>query len=370
MRCRVCGSKLIHFETIENVLEGGLQFGNAPFEQNKRHMILYKCPRCTHVQSEYTLSDDYYDCYNEFEGSAQYAASLNFTKKKLAKLKSFAQTDTLYLDIGCGIGESLIDASDLFQRNIGVEPSNTYKMAEERGLNVIHAYFSRELQLKEQISAFAAFQVFEHLSDVYGVLDYAFDILEPGGVGLINIPNGQEIVDQSLYHQLNFEHINYFSPCSASVMAHNAGFEIIEIEHVPQTLELDIYVKKPVRGTGFYTKLQTQREQLTQLLAAYHSVTVWGAGGKSAKYAALLEDSSIVGHLVDSNAKKAGLYVAGINCPVEMASAELINNSPAVLIFASSYNDEIIRRLRGEFGYKGDIISIHNDQDIKVSKYV
>jgi len=366
----VCGGKLEHFETIENVLWGMLRFENAPFEQNKKSMILYKCSQCTHIQAEYNLPESFYDSYNEFEGAGQYAVSLDYTNKKLEKLRNFAKTNTVYLDIGCGTGKSLINASDFFQRCIGVEPSDTYRIAEEQGLNVIHAYFSKELNIKEEISAFASFQVLEHLSNVYEVLNYAFDILEPGGVGLINIPDGQKIVDESLYHQLTFEHINYFSLYSASVMVHNAGFEIIEIDRVPQTVELDIYVKKPMRSIGFYNTFLAQRRKLTHLLTAYQSVVVWGAGGKSAKYAGLLEDSSIVGHLVDSNAKKVGLYVSGISRPVELASTEIVNNSPAVLVFASSYNDEIVVQLREEFGFKGDIILFSNENNISVSKYV
>ena len=72
------------------------------------------------------------------------------------------------------------------------------------------------------------FQVFEHLTDLYSVLNYALEILEPGGVGLINVPNGQRIVEENLYHQIIAEHVNYFTPESLATMAKRAGFDLIE----------------------------------------------------------------------------------------------------------------------------------------------
>lgn len=367
MRCRVCGGKLYHLETAEEVMENGICLRAAPFKSGVRRMALYKCPCCTHVQAENTLLDDYYESYSEWGGAGQYAASLDFTRKKLEKLRSYASTGQIFLDIGCGTGKAMTAAKGLFERAIGVEPAhNTYSIAKERGLDVINAYFSEKLELKEQISAFSAFQVFEHLSDVYEVLDYALEILEPGGVGLINIPNGQEIVERSVYYELLFEHINYFSPYSLSVMAHRAGFEIIEVENVPQTMELDIYVKKPLRSSGFNEKLHTQRKRLSEAVSEYRAVVVWGAGAKSEKYARLLEKPSAVKRLVDSDKRKAGLYVAGIDCPVELASARAVEDAPAVVIFASAYNDEIIRQLREEFSYRGDIIYFDNNDEVRL----
>ncbi len=185
---------------------------------------------------------------------------------------------------------------------------------------------------------------------------------------MINVPNGQEIMDESLYYEVVQEHINYFTPYSISQMAHNAGFEIIEIEDVPQTVELDIYVKKPMRGIGFYQHLHTLREALAQMLASYRSVVAWGAGAKSAKYANLLGDPSLIERLIDSDVKKIGMYVPGVNCPIELATAEAVRESPAVIIFASSYNTEIIERLRGDFGYVGDIIFFQDGRNVKVLK--
>lgn len=368
MRCRICGSKLLHYETVHGVPVDNSWFRTSPFESEKKNMELFQCARCGHIQAESILPDNYYNGdYNVFAGGGQYAPSLDFTRKKLEKLRSYAQTGSLLLDIGCGTGNALSAAAGLFESCIGVEPAdNTYQIAQERGFHVIHGYFSAELDIKKQTSAFTAFQVFEHLSDIYQVLDYAFELLEPGGVGLINIPNGQEIINHSLYYEVVLEHINYFSAYSASIMANHAGFDVLEIETIPQTIEMDLYIRKPLRNYTFQEKECLERKQLSKILSAYQTVAIWGAGAKSARYVSLLEDPSIVKIVIDSDAKKAGMFLSGLNCPVKIASASLLKSCPCVMIFASSYNSEIIKKLRNDFGFLGDIIYHENNSEWKL----
>lgn len=333
-------------------------------------MELYLCPSCTHIQTPYKLTDGFYNSYNILQGSAQYFGALELTENKLHKLQQYAVSFDYFIDIGCGTGHALGIASRFFDHCLGIEPAyNSYCIAKEKGLDVVHAYFSRDLKLEEKgkVSAFTAFQVFEHLTDLESVLDYIFEILQPGGVGLINVPNGQKIVGESLYHQLTFEHVNYYSVYSACTMARRAGFEIIQVEDIPGTLEIDLYVRKPkLRMTFNQVKLR-QRKQLTQMLAPYKTVTVWGAGAKSEKYVDLLEDASIVNCLLDSSLRKVGQYVAGFEVPVEEPTSANVNKNPIIIIFASSYNDEIIERLRKQEMYTGDIIYFENNE-LQVNK--
>ena len=64
----------------------------------------------------------------------------------------------------------------------------------------------------------------------------------------------------------------------------------------------------------------------------------------------------MVKHLLDFSAEKAGKFVTGIPVPVEQVSEQTVRNSPVIVIFASSYNEEIIQRLRKNEGYQGEII--------------
>ncbi|AIW41937.1 hypothetical protein X809_39455 [Paenibacillus polymyxa CR1] len=190
-------------------------------------------------------------------------------------------------------------------------------MAKEAGLNVVHAYFDKQLDIGEGYSAFMNFQVFEHLLDFYSILEHAYEILEPGGVGLINVPNGQSIVERSLYHQIICEHVNYFTPFSLATMVRKAKFDIIEIENVANTIELDIYVRKSKKHTGFNNAKEDQRKVLREIMYKHENITIWGAGAKSEVYSKLIDNTSAIKHLVDSSDDKVGLYISGIDLQVE-----------------------------------------------------
>lgn len=366
MRCRICGNKTESFETVNSFYFDTI-FMNHPNINNA--MRLYRCPVCTHIQAEYVLDDSFYDIYNEQKGASQYRGVLDLTERKLRKLQSYANSTSDFIDIGCGYGTALRCANaGIFANCLGIEPAyNTYCIAKKAGLDVMNGYFSKELNLDKTFSAFASFQVFEHLDDVYEALDYAYEILEMGGVGLINIPNGAEIVSQSLYHQLTFEHINYFTANSLCMMAHRAGFEIIEIENIPETIELDLYVRKPKQHFGFQENWKKHKERLNLLIKPHKIITVWGAGAKSEKYARLLDEKITVEHIVDCSDDKMGKHIAGIKVAIEKPTADIIAKSSAIVVFASSYNAEIIEQLRKDYLYEGEIIYFE-DNDVKSSR--
>lgn len=249
---------------------------------------------------------------------------------------------------------------------MGVESSaEECRAAKQASLPVIQGYFGPDLRLEQQFSSFMTFQVFEHLTDLYSVLDYAFEVLEPGGAGLINVPNGQRIVEENLYHQVIAEHINYFTPESLAKMAKCSGFELIEIDAVRETVELDLYIRKPApRAATMDQTRQCQQHALHEQLAGCRCIAVWGAGGKALIYSSLLSEDLPVAHLFDSNADKAGKYIGNLPVPVEPVSPQALQESDAVLIFASAYNTEIIKTLRQQLHYPGKIVYFE-DPDVK-----
>ena len=245
-----------------------------------------------------------------------------------------------------------------FDSCLGIEPaSNLYNITKNKGLNVINVYFNQKLRISERFSGFTSFQVFEHLESVYEVLSYAHEILEPGGVRLINVPNGQAICDNRYYHQVVAEHLNYFTPFSLASMANNAGFDVIEIESIEETLELDLYIRKPREQMCSFNDMKNQhKENLKSLTLNSNYITIWGAGAKAYSYSELLSEDLDIKHLIDSSVSKKGKYISGIKVPIENITRDIISMSDTIIIFASSYNEEIIQSLNNTYSFKGKII--------------
>ncbi|OPH54543.1 hypothetical protein BC351_31685 [Paenibacillus ferrarius] len=363
MGCRVCGEELVLFEIVDDCRYEHNFLNTIAFKTITKNIECYQCPVCTHLQTEYILPDDYYNKYTGFGGASQYYGSLNLTDNKIAKIKKYSSSNERIMDIGCGTGKALKAAEKYFKSCLGVDPSKLHSdMAKRDGLNVINAYFDKSLNIGKDYSAFMSSQVFEHLCDFYSILDYAYEILEPGGVGLINVPNGQSIVEKSLYHQVICEHVNYFTPFSLATMVKKSKFDIIEIENVTDTTELDIYVRKPKKHTGFNSAKEHQRKKLQQIIYNHKNITIWGAGAKSEVYSKLIDKTNTIKHLVDSSDDKVGLYISGIDLQIEKVQQSIINESDLIIIFASAYNKEITDTLRINYGYTNTIVCFEGEE--------
>lgn len=358
MNCRVCQHEMMPLELVKNCRAEHLRYDSAPFVMRQADLLLYQCTHCTHIQLEYQLQQDYYQEYvGGSTGFTQYHGNLNQTDSKILKLSRYAAGKRNIIEIGCGTGRALEISKKYFTDCLGVEPSkNDAREAEKLGCSVLNAYFDPTLHLDQKFSAFQCFQVFEHLDDLYAVLNAAYDILEPGGVGLVNVPNGQEIVWQGYYHQVLAEHVNYFSPYSLAVMAHQAGFDVIEVESVADTIELDLYIRKQDALPKMNEQKQRQMKLLTRLLEGHSVISIWGAGAKAHIYSALLDQTIKISHLMDGSPSNIGKYISGISIPIEPVSQRAVQESDVIVIFASSYNDEIIKSLRERHHYQGAII--------------
>lgn len=360
MKCRICFTEMKFQETVQGCRADYFGIKDRSFKMLTKDVDMYKCPQCTHIQIGYLISENYYDQYNAESGSEQYYGSLNLSSVKLEKLKNYIREEGKYrlFEIGCGSGRNLELSKLYFDSCLGIEPaSNLYNIAKNKGLNVINAYFNQELRISERFLSFTSFQVFEHLESVYEVLSYAYEILEPGGVGLINVPNGQAICDNRYYHQVVAEHLNYFTPFSLASMANNAGFDVIEIESIEETLELDLYIRKPREQMCSFNDMKNQhKENLKSLTLNSNYITIWGAGAKAYSYSELLSEDLDIKHLIDSSVSKKGKYISGIKVPIENITRDIISMSDTIIIFASSYNEEIIQSLNNTYSFKGKII--------------
>lgn len=365
MNCRLCGNGLSKIEVIRDCVFEPLSFTNKISNCKKHDITLYHCSVCDHYQTQYELPNDFYNTYNSFEGAMQYQNIEKIYEQRLSLLKKYSHSAGTLIDIGCGYGKFLTVAKKYFSRCIGVEPSDQATKCIDNDILIIQDYFTKNIFSKipnfSAASVITAFQVFEHLENASDVLKDIYEVLEPGGIALINVPNGRTIVNNSLFHQITCEHINYYTPYSISKLARDIGFEILNIDNEDELIELTLYIRKPSVRMSF----GASKEKFSKFLiekCMNKVVSIWGAGAKSRFYISLLNDSISIKHLFDNSDSKMGLFVSGIKVPIQKPEFSAIQNSEVIIIFASSYNDQIITELRNKYFYKGEIVYFDNNE--------
>lgn len=350
---------MAYFQSVKNArAEGGRLNREEPFVVKTQEVEIFKCPVCGHMQIPYLLDSDYYKNYDEVSGFQQYGFGLNKIEEKLIKLRKFSNQNGKILEIGSGAGYSLEIASKYFESAIGVDPSEKEcEIARNKGLSVICDIFDKSLILNEKIIAMSTFQTLEHVENLKEIVQHAYDVLEEEGVAIINVPNGEQIMRNELYHQILLEHINYFTPQSLITLVENVGFEVIDIVLDRETIEIDLYVRKMKKVVLEETYLN-QKSAINILLKKYEKIGIYGAGAKSAFYSSLINDENKekIVHVFDSNASKENTYLSGVNKKIEETKVETLQDCDVIVVFASSYNENIILKLK-DMKYKNNIIT-------------
>lgn len=168
------------------------------------------------------------------------------------------------LDIGCG--------NDLLAKYFSIqgwnaealEPSkDAAKYLREFGL-VVHEIFAEEInELKLEDISFVNIQfVLEHISDPISLLKEVYDVMTPGGVVRICVPNdfsdGQlayrEYYNEKLRWVVQPDHINYFSFSSLNSLLSKCGFkEVYRTTNFPLEFLL-------LGGMNYYTDEEQQKK--------------------------------------------------------------------------------------------------------------
>ena len=142
------------------------------------------------------------------------------------------------LDIGSGPGFFLKTAKDRGWTAKGIEPSRQAAAhAKNLGLEIVEGFFSAETApTLGRFDVVHLNNVLEHLPDPIGLVSLARNLLEPGGLICINIPNdfspmqiaGQSAVKAEPWWVAPPHHLNYFDFDSAQRFLEKLGFKVVE----------------------------------------------------------------------------------------------------------------------------------------------
>ncbi len=156
-------------------------------------------------------------------------------KARLEAIEGLLKRKGTLLDVGSGTGFFLNEAVKQGWEAKGVEPSGiAAEYSRSKGLEVEHAFFDQECA--ESIGKFDVvhlWEVLEHLPDPAGMINLCRQVLNPGGLIVIGVPNDYNKLQKILVNDMGEKpwwltpphHINFFDRTSLERLLRRLDFE-------------------------------------------------------------------------------------------------------------------------------------------------
>jgi SAM-dependent methyltransferase len=164
----------------------------------------------------------------------------DYASRIIASLGEFGVgPDDLVVEIGANDGTFLRALRAAGYRNlIGVEPSKRLAgLVSQAGLAVHNDLFSRDIAATMARRHGAARAVIcrhtlEHVPDIRGMTQGIADLLAPGGLSFIEVPDTDWIVSELFAHEVWDEHVTYFRAGSLAALLRTTGLAPLRIERI------------------------------------------------------------------------------------------------------------------------------------------
>ncbi len=271
------------------------------------------------------------------------------------------------VEIGCGQGlflRKLVEYPGAENTGIGFDPAYTGQPSDLEGrLRFEKRYYDASCA-HIPADIVVCRHVIEHVPDPVGLLASVRRALasKPKARLFFETPCVEWILANQVVWDISYEHCSYFTSQSLRTAFERAGFAVREARHVfgGQYLWLEADNTGPGQvsrdpgkvpqlaaqfGVIFQERLHKWR-RLIEELAGGKNLALWGAGGKGAIFAALVDpEVRFIPWVVDVNPHKQGHYLPGTGHPIVSPAYLLSQANAAALITNPNYRDEIERML-------------------------
>jgi 2-polyprenyl-3-methyl-5-hydroxy-6-metoxy-1,4-benzoquinol methylase len=189
--------------------------------------------------------------------------------------------DDLVVEVGANDGTFLKQLRSSGYRNLlGIEPSQQLaETAANSGFPVVNDYFNRPLAQQILAShgparAVICRHTLEHVPDIHELASGIADLLSPGGISFVEVPDNDWVITRLFAHEIWDEHVSYFRPRSLARLLERAGLRPTRLERVRfrDTRNLLCW---SVRQSG--TSLPRLAEDEATLADVDHFQTRWNA---------------------------------------------------------------------------------------------
>jgi 2-polyprenyl-3-methyl-5-hydroxy-6-metoxy-1,4-benzoquinol methylase len=209
----------------------------------KGELLLVRCARCSFIQQDPIPSEEelsqFYHVSRGYEEEILHAEDtfLQRDREILQQLMNLGAEGPL-LDIGCSAGTLLRTARELDWEVEGIEISKPCAKALREKLGVkVHEKPIEKLRLgSDRFGVVTLSNTLEHVPDPVGTLQKTTEVLRPGGIIFISVPNWKAGKRKLIGKEISWiypHHISYFTRKSLNRALKKAGLRPLFWRHVP-----------------------------------------------------------------------------------------------------------------------------------------
>ena len=313
-----------------------------------------QCENCGLIQ----LNNEPVDYYKEVVRASGFSAEMQEYRKQQFKkfIKDYQLVGKKVVEIGCGKGEYLSILNTLEIDAWGIEYSTeSVKICREIGLNIIEGFVQGpEYKIKQApYDAFFIMSYLEHIPEINFFLKGIKNNLKIDGIGLIEVPNFDMIVEENLFAEFIPDHLYYFTESTLKRTLELNGFEIIDCKPVWYDYILSATVRN--RQTTNLKFFEEAQKSMSRSINAFvqkfepNKVAVWGAGHQALALLSLAKLDGKIRYVVDSAPFKQNRYTPASHIPIFAPSKLKEDPVDAVIVMGASYSDEIVRLLQSDY---------------------
>lgn len=354
-RCRACTAPLTAPPVLSyrNMPGAAQNFPDTATlaDDSGQDLDLHECATCGLLQ----LAGPPVPYYREVIRAAAFSPEMRaFRLEQLAAwLDQHALHGKRLLEIGCGRGEYLELLAQAGARASGLEYAPAaVAYCRRQGLDVLRGFLARPTQTLPvpAFDGFICLNFMEHWPQPVSSLRAIARNLVPGGLGLVEVPNFDMILNEGQYSEFISDHLSYFTLDSLGFTLRQAGFEVLDARPVWHDYILSATVRK--RQPADLSPLKAQQAKINRELRAFidrfppRSVAVWGAGHQALAALALGDLGGAIRYVVDSAPFKQNRFTPATHLPI-VPPVRLADDPPAaIIVMAASYSDEVARLIR------------------------
>ena len=216
-----------------------LAHSEKDLEKNNRLMVkLLYCTNCGLTQLSTVVDENFLFPSNyPFRSGTTSSLRHNFSEQATL-VRDFLDLlpSDLVVDIGSNDGTSLIEYKKV-ARVLGIEPTDSSKIAIENGIPTIQKFFSRlvteEILLKfGKAKLITICNVLAHVPDPISLLNNAQQILRNDGTIIIEVHYLLDLIETLQFDSLYFEHLRFYDANSLNNLIIKCNLEIFKIQKI------------------------------------------------------------------------------------------------------------------------------------------